>query len=1325
MPFQSIARAQTTWQWYKVDTHVHSSVSADAYVDIGIHSQHAIENGYDAIFLSDHNGASSFQINNLTANHMAFEDAYTRWDVGTYGSSTTTNELVSTPVNTGTQSLHLQSSSSGSGETYIWTKRGPNLRSGDTILNVSIYPTRIDPGSGLYVSVSIGGDPTVIASPYGYTTAGGVVSPGKSTVLVWQLGSGRAPSSDPDARVLTYPLGSYTLNAWNTYTINVSDALDDIPAADLPLDYNGLTFLKMTAASNGGTVEGYFDTYSIDASSPVPPADEYVYRTGIVDDFNTSTFKVFPAYEMGQQRHTNRFNFGITNPSQYRSYTFGSDGILETQQSGYPAQLNHPGTTVTVPDAIAGQGLGADFLEVRDQPWADAWDAILQQGVQILGNWSSDTHTGISTGRAATYVFAPALDFDELVQSLYEGRTYNATNHFNGRVILNLDSASQEPYPARYPVYVSDAQTTANVHMQVTDGLATNYTMHWYRNGVLTTTDNETGASYDSTKSISLADPFTYVRAEIRTASNSLRAMTQPIFFIDVAGLPVDKSFHVDGVTTASGNGYNRLLTKGITSANWNVAAQGLSLTLENPANALVDLLMTTDNAPQRMLVDGVSIPAASSLAAFEAATTSSWYYDSSAQLLYFKAFHTTTVINVALEFSGSLPTPTPSATPAATDTPTSSDNILMPLADAYVNASTPTTNYGFQTTLRADASPDVRSYLRFNVQGLSGAVSSATLRVFANSGSASGYQIRAVSDNTWSEAAINYNNAPSVGTLIGSSGTFGAATWTTVDVTSYITGNGMYNLALTSTSNTAMNFSSREESINSPQLIIVTPEGPTATATLTPTVTATPSHTATATITETPTATVTPSQTPTATDTATITPTATDTLTYTPTNTPTITPTYTSTYTPTTTPTVTETLTSTVTHTPTNTPANTPTATATLSQTPTFTPTSTPVTSASTFTPIADAYVNAGSPTNNYGLLTSLRVDASPDIRSYLRFNVQGLSGSVTGATLRVYANSGSSLGYQARSVSDNTWGETTINYNNAPAVGSLLGSSGAFSAGAWTTVDVTSYITGNGVINLALTPLSNTAISLASRQSGANAPQLIIETQGGSTPTPTLSPTLTFTPSPTATLTPTNTAGPSPTPTATATPSQTPTLTNTPTQTNTPTPTNTLGPSPTPTNTPIINTLTFIPVADAYVNAGSPTINYGSLTILRVDGSPVLRSYLRFDVQGLSGTVAQATLRIFANSSSSSGVIASSVSDNTWTETTLNYNNAPPVGTALGSSGSFSGGAWIDIDVTSYINGNGIYNLGLITPGSTAISLASRQSGANAPQLIIETSP
>jgi hypothetical protein len=115
--------------------------------------------------------------------------------------------------------------------------------------------------------------------------------------------------------------------------------------------------------------------------------------------------------------------------------------------------------------------------------------------------------------------------------------------------------------------------------------------------------------------------------------------------------------------------------------------------------------------------------------------------------------------------------------------------------------------------------------------------------------------------------------------------------------------------------------------------------------------------------------------------------------------------------------------------------------------------------------------------------------------MRSYLRFNVQGVNGTITRVTLRVYANSASSTGYNIGNVTNNTWTESTINYNNAPAMGSSVGSSGSFGAGSWTTVDITSLVTGNGTINLGLYTPSSTAISFNSRQASSNPPQLIVE--------------------------------------------------------------------------------------------------------------------------------------------------------------------------------------------------------------------------------------
>ncbi len=118
-------------------------------------------------------------------------------------------------------------------------------------------------------------------------------------------------------------------------------------------------------------------------------------------------------------------------------------------------------------------------------------------------------------------------------------------------------------------------------------------------------------------------------------------------------------------------------------------------------------------------------------------------------------------------------------------------------------------------------------------------------------------------------------------------------------------------------------------------------------------------------------------------------------------------------------------------------------------------------------------------------------------------------------------------------------------------------------------------------------------------------------------------------------------------------------------------------------------------------------------------------MRSYLRFNVQGLNSSVSRATLRIFANSASTAGINIYRVNDNTWTESGIHYNNAPSLGSGIGSFSPVGAGTWINIDVTAYVTGNGTYNLALTTPGSTAISFASRQAGANAPQLIVETIP
>ena len=151
-------------------------------------------------------------------------------------------------------------------------------------------------------------------------------------------------------------------------------------------------------------------------------------------------------------------------------------------------------------------------------------------------------------------------------------------------------------------------------------------------------------------------------------------------------------------------------------------------------------------------------------------------------------------------------------------------------------------------------------------------------------------------------------------------------------------------------------------------------------------------------------------------------------------------------------------------------------------------------------FNPVADSYVSSSSPNSNYGTSTHLRAQgSSPNYVSYLRFDVQGLGGQVTGAVLRLSPLTSQAV--DVRGVSDNSWGETTIKYSNAPPAGAVAASSGPVYAGPpqWAAINVTPLVQGNGAVSMALTSpsTSSTLRYLYSRNAGSSqAPQLVVQT-------------------------------------------------------------------------------------------------------------------------------------------------------------------------------------------------------------------------------------
>jgi hypothetical protein len=143
-------------------------------------------------------------------------------------------------------------------------------------------------------------------------------------------------------------------------------------------------------------------------------------------------------------------------------------------------------------------------------------------------------------------------------------------------------------------------------------------------------------------------------------------------------------------------------------------------------------------------------------------------------------------------------------------------------------------------------------------------------------------------------------------------------------------------------------------------------------------------------------------------------------------------------------------------------------------------------------FGPTDDAHVHRKKTSNNYGNTADLELrsfDTNFTRVSYLKFNVSGLSEPPSDAILKLYSNTQNGQ-VDAVAVADTNWSEGSINWNNRPTTGSLIGSATAASGG-WFEIDVSDYITGDGTYSIALETPVNVLGELSSSE-GANPPVL-----------------------------------------------------------------------------------------------------------------------------------------------------------------------------------------------------------------------------------------
>ncbi|TAK59687.1 MAG: DNRLRE domain-containing protein, partial [Dehalococcoidia bacterium] len=675
---------------------------------------------------------------------------------------------------------------------------------------------------------------------------------------------------------------------------------------------------------------------------------------------------------------------------------------------------------------------------------------------------------------------------------------------------------------------------------------------------------------------------------------------------------------------------------------------------------------------------------------------------------------------------------------------------VNSPVADAFVWATQPSNNYGASKSIRVDGSPLMASYLRFDVPALDGPVTRATLMVYANSRSSAGWDVHAVADSTWGERTITFNNAPPMGSAtFASSGAFAGGDWTSADVTSLVTGSGPLSVALTTSGGTQVNLASRESGANAPRLVIET-AGSSVAATSTATSSAPPTATSTAVPTTVPPTSTATSVAPPATATATSTSGGGGSATL---------PLRAAFYYPWFSPAWTqqgiypytkyhpalgfydERDQATVkAHIAAMQYGNISAGIASWWGQGSYTDARVNdllTAAAGTGFQWAIYYENESQGDPSVSQLTGDLVY----IRDHYASNANFLK--INGKfVVFVYADAADACGMADRWRQANTVGAYVVLkvfpgymtcasqpdgwHQYAPAV--AADSQGSYSYAISPGFDKVGEATRlardltrwqQNVADMAASSAAfqlvttfnewgeGTAVESATEWTSPSGYGSYLDALHNSPVTGTTPPTAT---PPAATATPPPALTPTPTPTV-APPTASPTATSVP-----PTPTA----SPTPGGS---STLSFAPVADAYVHSQAPDSNYGTGTSLRVDGSPIVESYLRFDVQG-AGSITSATLKVWATSNQSAGYEVHGVADNSWSETGITFNNAPSFDTAgAGSSGPVAASSWTSVDVTSLVSGNGPVSFALLTPSVTALALSSRESGATAPQLVITT--
>ncbi|TSA54380.1 MAG: DNRLRE domain-containing protein, partial [Planctomycetaceae bacterium] len=284
-----------------------------------------------------------------------------------------------------------------------------------------------------------------------------------------------------------------------------------------------------------------------------------------------------------------------------------------------------------------------------------------------------------------------------------------------------------------------------------------------------------------------------------------------------------------------------------------------------------------------------------------------------------------------------------------------------------------------------------------------------------------------------------------------------------------------------------------------------------------------------------------------------------------------------------------------------------------------------------------------------------------------YLRFDLSAVTGTVKSAKLRMRTSNDAPDGtHDADFVSDDTWGESTITWNNAPASGANLDSQTALGDGDWIVFDVNDQVAAEAAGDGKISFLVYQSVGDDYGQYNSSdvttwqyKPHLMIE----------------------------------------ATP-------------------------------PESTVTTLYSTKDTYVRDGAyADTNYGTETTMAIKENATAgytrRSYVRFDLSSITGTVTDAKLRLYVNRRDASTTHGCNFIGDSWYEGSLTWNNRPATGSRLDTVSVPSAGNWIEFDVTSQVAteaaGDDEISLMIWEPTATTYTLYDTREGTNDPQLVI----